>query len=298
MRPTASVPIGVKLALTTHDDEKPRRILIPGKIVPLRIPIFHVDAFAEGPFSGNPAAVCLLDSWLDDGLLLKVAAENNLFATAFLVPAGNGYQLRWFTTRCEIRLCGHATLAAGFVVLEMLEPELSLVNFETRHGGVLTVRKDRELFAMDFPALLPKPCVTRPEELAQALGINLDATEVLAVNETYIAVLDDEGKIAGAVPDFAKLKDLHPFAAAITARGKCADFVSRYFAPSYGVPEDHVTGSVHCALALYWSQRLGKTELHARQLSGRGGELWCEVAGERVLLKGKALLTMQGTLSL
>ncbi|MGC2474791.1 MAG: PhzF family phenazine biosynthesis protein [Candidatus Sulfotelmatobacter sp.] len=264
----------------------------------MRIPIFHVNAFAEGPFSGNPAAVCLLDSWLDDGLLRKVAAENNLFATAFLVPAEDGYQLRWFTTRCEIRLCGHATLAAGFVVLNMHEPGRNMVHFETRYGAPLTVRRDGELFAMDFPALIPKRLETRPDGLAQSLGLNVEPSEVLEVNETYIAVLEDEDVVASAVPDFRHLEDLHPFAVAITALGKPEDFVSRYFAPSYGVPEDHVTGSVHCALAPYWSKRLGKTQLHSRQLSDRGGELWCEVAGEHVLLKGKAVLTMQGTLSI
>ena len=257
-----------------------------------------MNAFAEGPFSGNPAAVCLLDSWLDDGLLRKVAAENNLFATAFLVPEGNGYQLRWFTTRCEIRLCGHATLAAGFVVLNMHEPGRNMVHFETRYGGPLTVRRDGELFVMDFPTLLPTPLESRPDGLAQGLGLKAEPSEVLEVNETYIAVLEDEDVVASAVPDFRQLEHLHPFAAAITALGKREDFVSRYFAPSYGVPEDHVTGSVHCGLAPYWSNRLGKTQLHSRQLSDRGGELWCEVAGERVLLKGKAVLTMQGTLSI
>jgi len=288
----------VQLVLTFRDDEKTRRVLIPGKIDLVRIPIFHVDAFAEGPFSGNPAAVCLLDSWLDDGWLRKVAAENNLFATAFLVPNGDGYQLRWFTTRCEIRLCGHATLAAGFVVLEILHPDRQTAHFETRHGANLTVRKDGELFAMDFPALLPKRPATRPAGLARILGLNSEPAEVLEVNETYIAVLESEDAVARALPDFRQLEDLHPFAVAITALGKREDFVSRYFAPSYGVPEDYVTGSLHCALTPCWSKRLGKSQLHARQLSDRGGELWCEVIGDRVLLKGKAVLTMQGTLTI
>jgi len=264
----------------------------------VRIPIFHVDAFAEGPFSGNPAAICLLDSWLDDGLLRKVAAENNLFATAFLVPDRNCYQLRWFTTRCEIRLCGHATLAAGFVMLERIDPGRQTVHFETRHEGVLTVRREGELFAMDFPTLFPKQPVTRPEGLVQRLGLKAEPTEVLEVNETYIAVLENEAMVASAIPDFRQLADLHPFVVAITARGQREDFVSRYFAPSYGVSEDYVTGSLHCALTPYWSKRLGKAQLHARQLSSRGGELCCDVAGERVLLKGRALLTMQGTLGI
>lgn len=264
----------------------------------MRIPIFQVDAFAKGPFSGNPAAVCLLDSWLDDGLLRKVAAENNLFATAFLVPDRNGYQLRWFTTRCEIRLGGHATLAAGFVVLKMLQLERNTAHFETRHGGVLAVHRDGELFAMDFPALFPKQPITRPQGLVQSLGLKAEPTEVLEVNETYIVVLENEAMLASAVPDFQRLEDIHPHVVAITARSQSEDFVSRYFAPSYGVPEDYVTGSLHCALAPYWSKKLGNMQLHARQCSSRGGELWCEVAGQRVVLKGKALLTMQGTLTI
>ncbi len=190
-----------------------------------------MNAFAEGPFSGNPAAVCLLDSWLDDGLLRKVAAENNLFATAFLVPAEDGYQLRWFTTRCEIRLCGHATLAAGFVVLNMHEPGRNMVHFETRYGGPLTVRRDGELFAMDFPALIPKRLETRPDGLAQSLGLNVEPSEVLEVNETYIAVLENEDMVASAVPDFRHLEDLHPFAVAITAPSKRCRFRLTVFRP-------------------------------------------------------------------
>lgn len=264
----------------------------------MRIPIFHVNAFAEGPFSGNPAAVCFLDSWLDDSSLLKVAAENNLFATAFLVPIADRFELRWFTTRCEIRLCGHATLAAGFVVLELLQPERQTAHFETSRGGPLTVRKDGGLFAMDFPVLAPKPSENPPPGLAQALALKAHPIEILEVNDTYIAVLENKGMIAKAVPDFTRLEELHPFVVAITARGEREDFVSRYFAPGYGVPEDYVTGSLHCALTPYWAEMLGKTQLHARQLSERRGQLWCELAGERVILKGKAVLTMQGTLTI
>jgi PhzF family phenazine biosynthesis protein len=264
----------------------------------VRIPIFHVNAFAEGPFSGNPAAVCLLDSWLDDSSLRKVAAENNLFATAFLVPIADRFELRWFTTRCEIRLCGHATLAAGYVVLELLQPERQTAHFETSRAGPLTVSKGGEFFAMDFPVLAPTPSENPPPGLAQALALKADPLEVLEVNDTYIVVFENEGTIAKAVPDFTRLEALHPFVVAITARGKREDFVSRYFAPGYGVPEDYVTGSLHCALTPYWAKMLGKTQLHARQLSERGGQLWCELAGERVILKGKALLTMQGTLTI
>lgn len=287
-----------KMAFVDYDDEKTRQILIPSKIEPVRVPIFHVDAFAEGPFSGNPAAVCLLDSWLDDWSLRKVAAENSLFATAFLVPIADRFELRWFTTLCEIRLCGHATLAAGFVVLELLKPKRQAAHFETSRSGALTVRKAGESFAMDFPALFAKSCENRTLGLAQALALKADPIEVLEVNDTYIAVFENESTIATAVPDFRRLEELHPFVVAITARGESDDFVSRYFAPGYGVPEDYVTGSLHCALTPYWAKVLGKTQLHARQLSEREGQLWCELAGERVILKGKAVLTMRGILTI
>lgn len=264
----------------------------------MHIPIFHVDAFADRPHTGNPAAVCLMDSWLDDESLRKVAAENNLPATAFLVKDKDSYELRWFTTRCEIRLCGHATLAAGFIVLKTLEPKRGEVRFVTKHGGVLDVRLNGETLEMDFPRLIPATCATFPERLMEALGVRGAPSEVLQANQTWIAVLQDQAEVAAADPKFELLETLHPYAAAITAPGRDEDFVTRYFAPSYGIPEDFVTGSVHCALAPYWSQRLRKRELHARQLSPRGGELWCEVGTESVRLKGKAILTMQGTLTI
>ena len=264
----------------------------------MRIPLFHVDAFAQGPHSGNPAAVCLLDSWLDDGWLRKVAAENNLSATAFLVPGPDRYQLRWFTTRCEIRLCGHATLAAGFVVIEVMDLGRGSVQFENHRAGILTVRRASSLFAMDFPALVPQSCRERPPGLIEALGLETDPSELLEVNQTYIAVLENEATVKSVIPDFSRLEQLHPYVVAITAPGDRDDFVCRYFAPSYGVPEDAVTGSVHCALTPYWSERIGKTQLSARQLSERGGQLRCELAGQRVMLTGRAILTMQGTLTI
>jgi len=264
----------------------------------MRIPLFHADAFTCGPFSGNPAAICLLDSWLDDGLLRKVAAENNLSATAFLVPNGGDFALRWFTTHCEIRLCGHATLGAGFVVLTLLQPDRQIVRFTTRSGETLSVQKEGGAFRMDFPALPPRSCSNVPPGLASALGLRADPSDVLEVNDTYIAVLRNELEVKGAEPDFALLEQLHPFVAAVTASGEHVDFVSRYFAPSYGVPEDPVTGSAHCALTPYWRKRLGKSQLQARQLSERGGELWCEMAGDRVILKGSSVLTLQGSLKI
>jgi PhzF family phenazine biosynthesis protein len=264
----------------------------------MRIPLFQVDAFTNRPFTGNPAAVCPLNGWLDDQTLRKVAAENNLSATAFLVLRGDLYELRWFTPTCEVRLCGHATLASGHVVLNLLKTWLETVRFETLFGGVLTVSKNGELLSMDFPALLPKTFPNPPNALLRVLGRHPSPSEVLESNDTYIAVYAEQDAIQNFRPNFALLKQFHPFALAITAPGDEVDFVSRYFAPSYGVPEDSVTGSVHCALTPYWTDRLGKALLHARQISGRGGELWCQMAAERVILQGKAVLTMQGSLEI
>jgi predicted PhzF superfamily epimerase YddE/YHI9 len=182
------------------------------------------------------------------------------------------------------------------VVLNLLEPGTDAVQFETRYSGTLTVHRDGDLFAMDFPALFPKLCEGAPEGLVEALGPGIRPSDVLEVNDIYVVIYEDEAAIQNMRPDFSRLALLHPAVVAVTGPGKNVDFVSRYFKPSYGMPEDPVTGSAHCALAPYWAQRLGKSQLHARQLSERGGELWCEMAGDRVILKGNAVLTMQGTL--
>jgi PhzF family phenazine biosynthesis protein len=266
------------------------------KIDGVRIPLFHVDAFTEQPFRGNPAAVCFLDSWLDEDRLHKVAAENNLSETAFLVPVEAGYELRWFSPSCEVRLCGHATLASAHILLNLRQPQLDSVRFETRFHGTLTVKKDGEFLEMDFPALFPQPCANPPDIWRDALALQSPVLEVVEADETYILLMDGPETVRNVRPNFALLRNLHPYVVAVTARGGDVDFVSRYFAPSYGIPEDPATGSAHCALAPYWAKRLGKTQLHARQLSERGGELWCEVAGDRVLLKGKAVVTLEGSL--
>jgi PhzF family phenazine biosynthesis protein len=269
----------------------------PDTIKAMRVPLFHVDAFTAEPFRGNPAAVCPLQAWLDDESLRKVAAENNLSETAFFVSGTGSYDLRWFTARGEVKLCGHATLGAAYVVLNVLTPGLDMVRFETRHSGVLTVCKDGNLFSMNFPALLPQHCAA-PNGLVEALGALPSQVQVLEVNDIYIVIFEDESTIQNMRPDFSLLEQFHPAVVAVTAPGQKVDFVSRYFKPSYGMPEDPVTGSAHCALTPYWAERLGKSQLHARQLSQRGGELWCEMAGDRVMLKGKAVLTMQGTLEI
>lgn len=268
----------------------------------MRIPLFHVNAFTNRAFGGNPAAVCPLQDWLDDALLRKVAAENNLSETAFFVPkagqSARNYDLRWFTPRCEVSLCGHATLAAAYVLLDVLQPGLPSVCFETRRSGPLTVTKDGTMFVMDFPAMLGKGRPAPPEALLHGLGEGPQPATLLEANDTYIAVYENQAAIQRIRPDFVALEELHPFAVSVTAPGDDSDFVSRYFAPSYGIPEDPVTGSVHCALTPYWAERLGKKQLYARQISDRGGELWCELAKDRVLIKGNAILTLQGSLQI
>lgn len=260
----------------------------------MSLPVFHVDAFTGKPFAGNPAAVCPIAGWLDDGLLQAVAAENNLSETAFFVPAGERYELRWFTPSCEVKLCGHATLASAFVVLQLLETGRDSVRFETRFSGALTVDRDGDRLAMDFPALPPWTSPAPPAALIEGLG--RVPTSVLQIEDNYFAIYESEEEVRRIRPDLRLLGKLHPAGVAITALGDDADFVSRYFAPSYGIPEDPVTGSTHCSLAPYWAERLGKTLLHARQVSERGGEIWCEVRGGRVILKGNAVLTLRGEL--
>lgn len=263
----------------------------------MRVPLFHVDVFTAQAFRGNPAAVCFLDSWLDDQALQKVATENNLSATAFLVARGNSLSIRWFSPKREIRLCGHATLATAHLTFTEMSRELERVQFETRFSGTLTATKEGPVVAVDFPAFVPERSSSIPNELLRALGLKRLPSEILEANDTYIAVLDNPEIVQSIRPDFALLEKLHPHAVVVTAAGNNTDFVSRYFAPSYGVPEDPVTGSAHCSLTPYWAKRLEKLHLHARQLSERGGELWCELAGERVILKGDAVVTMKGSLT-
>jgi len=262
----------------------------------MQIPLFRLNVFPHRLGGGNPAGVCILDRWLDDDLLRKVTAENNLSATAFLVPAGNGYEIRWFSVRCELQLCGHATFASGYVALKLLHPELDQISFETRLKGTVIVRKDGDLLAMDFPALVPKLCNHPPDILKDGLGAAPEA--LFEANSVYFAVLGNQSAIEKIRPNSALLEQLHPYAVCVTAPGDAADYVLRYFAPGYGLPEDPVTGSAHCALVPYWSDRLGKSRLHVRQLSSRGGQLWTEMAGNRVLLKGNAELTLRGSMEI
>lgn len=249
---------------------------------------YQVDAFATKVFEGNPAAVCPLDEWLDDKLLQAIAEENNLSETAFFVPSKKGYQLRWFTPTVEVDLCGHATLASAFIIFEKLGYKKKLITFETRSGDLI-VKKENNKLVMDFPARQPTPC-TVPQGLVKALGST--PREVLAADD-YIVVFDNENTIRSIKPDMALLSQIDKRGVAITAPGSNVDFVSRFFAPKFGISEDPVTGSAHCELAPYWAQKLNKTKLRAKQVSKRGGEVGCEVEGDRVFLSGQAVLFME-----
>lgn len=255
---------------------------------------YQVDAFAERVFEGNPAAVCPLEAWPDDALLQRIAEENNLSETAYFVPDGDGFALRWFTPVREVDLCGHATLASAHVLFDILGYAAARVRFATRSGDLFVRRGADGLLTMDFPVSRPRPCAPPPALLA---GLGVQPLEVLAA-EDYIAVLDSEAAVRGVAPDQARLAELDLRGVIVTARGTEADFVSRFFGPKYGIPEDPVTGSAHCALAPYWAARLGRDRLRARQVSRRGGNVLCELDGERVLLSGRAVTFMHAVLEL
>jgi len=259
--------------------------------VTTELSIYQVDAFTDDLFGGNPAAVVLLQQWLPDALLQKIAAENNLAETAFLVPERDLYHLRWFTPTVEVPLCGHATLASAQVVFEMLHPGKRSVTFLTRKAGPLTVTIQGDRMSMDFPAR-PAERVAAPTGLVEALGA--EPAEVWAAGN-LLCVFETEGAVRALAPDFRKVAALDCLGVIATAPGNDGvDFVSRYFAPGLGVDEDPVTGSAHCTLVPYWSRRLGKTKLEAHQISARGGLLSCEDRGERVSLAGRAVLYLEG----
>lgn len=254
--------------------------------------LFQVDAFTDRVFGGNPAAVVPLEHWLGDDILQAIAAENNLSETAFFVPTGDRYHLRWFTPTVEIALCGHATLASAHIVFTVLDPSRTSVEFETL-SGILGVQRDGERLVMDFPSRPPVPCETPDFVLA---GLKLAPEIVLqGTDKNYYAVYGSEAEVIGLTPDFTLLAH-YPYGFAVTAPGENADFVSRYFVPAWGIPEDPVTGSSHCGLIPYWAERLGKTKLLAHQVSQRGGKLFCELQGERVRIGGQAVTYLTGTI--
>lgn len=261
----------------------------------MRLPIFHVDAFTDRIFSGNPAAVVILDSWPEDALLQAIAAENNLSETAFVRADGDVLELRWFTPRIEVPLCGHATLATAFVLRTLSGIGRDPMIFSTR-SGLLAVRESGGLFTLDFPALAVMPDDSERPAISRALGVG--PREIHAARDRYLCVLEDAAAVCTLTPDHAALARLRLSGLMVTAPLAAGDddFVSRYFAPAKGVPEDPVTGAAHCALAPFWAQRLGKTRLTGFQASARGGRVICEVAGDRVLLTGAARLYMQGVI--
>lgn len=259
------------------------------------LPLHIIDAFADRPLCGNPAAVVPLDAWLDDAFMQAIAAELNLSETVFFVPEGGNFAIRWFTPTREVDMIGHATLAAGALVLDRLRPEASDVAFTSR-GNTMTVTRDGKAFTLEMPSLPPKP-ITAPAGLAEGLGAA--PIEVLAAKH-YLCVFDRPEDIAALRPDFVQLKSLPLPAVIVTAPGDIgagkADFVSRFFAPANGVDEDPVSGVAHLCLAPYWARRLGKPKLLGHQISQRGGQVACEDHGARVRLGGRVAYVVEGKL--
>jgi PhzF family phenazine biosynthesis protein len=255
--------------------------------------IYQVDAFASCVFAGNPAAVCPLDTWLDESLMQAIAAENNLSETAFFVKNNGYYDIRWFTPQVEVELCGHATIASAYVLFEELGFSGESIIFQSK-SGTLKVSKEQGKYVLDFPLQRPMPCAI-PEPIQQAFA---DTVQDCLKAEDYIVVLKDERDVVYARPDINLLKKLDLRGVCITAQAKDYDFVSRFFAPNCGIDEDPVTGSSFTQLAPYWARMLGKNRLVAKQVSQRGGEVWCALAGERVLIAGHASLYFKGEIIL
>lgn len=254
---------------------------------------FVVDAFTGKLFTGNPAGVCLLDGWLDSETMQSIAAENNLSETAFIVKHESHYGLRWFTPEVEVDLCGHATLASAFVIYNFVDRDADALRFETA-SGLLTVTKKDGLFEMDFPARKPVPTEITSQIVK---AVSLPVLEAHSSRD-LILLVENERLIRSFMPNFELLKQIDGYLGiVITAKGDDADFVSRFFTPAAGVPEDPVTGSAHSSLIPFWAERLGKDKMIARQLSQRGGTLFCENRGDRVRIAGEAVLYLRGEIS-
>ncbi|MGA3190199.1 MAG: PhzF family phenazine biosynthesis protein [Bryobacteraceae bacterium] len=258
----------------------------------MNVPIYQVDAFTGKLFGGNPAAICPLDQWLPDATMQSIAAENNLAETAYYIRKNGGFHIRWFTPGTEVDLCGHATLAAAHVIMELRkEAKQGRVSFDSK-SGELVVTRESDLYALDFPARPPSE-TTFDANLFEALGAT--PKQVLGARD-YFCIFDTEAEVRALKPNMEKLAAIDRFATIVTAPGADCDFVSRFFAPAKGIPEDPVTGSSHCTLIPYWAARLGKKKLFARQVSPRGGELWCEDRGDRVTIAGRAVKYLEGTI--
>jgi PhzF family phenazine biosynthesis protein len=262
---------------------------------PIRAPIFQLDAFTTRRFAGNPAAVVVLDSFPPTEVMQAIAAENNVSETAFLVRNPDTYGIRWFTPQVEVPLCGHATLAGAAVIMERLEPGRERVIFGSA-SGPLTVSRSGGGYLLDFPARYSQPAPT-PEGLIEALGV--EPVELLANAYNYLAVLEHSSVLRKLAPDLPALARLDRPGVIVTAPGDQEfDFISRYFAPAKGIPEDPVTGAAHCMLAPYWSTRLGRTEFRAHQASARGGDVTCRLVGDRVELEGSCVFYLEGQITI
>lgn len=259
----------------------------------MEISLYQIDAFTSELFKGNPAAVCPLNKWLPEEIMQSIAAENNLSETAFFVPKANGFHIRWFTPVSEVDLCGHATLATAYVLFDILGYERNKVEFDSR-SGILAVTKASGWLVMDFPAQPPVPCDT-PKEIIRAFTAR--PIECLK-SEDLIVVFESENDIESADPDFELLKKLDLRGVAITAKSTRYDFVARFFAPKFGIPEDPVTGSAYTQLVPYWASKTGLKKFSVKQVSSRGGELRCEIAGDRVFISGKAVKYLEGKIKI
>lgn len=260
----------------------------------MKLPLLTINAFASSPFTGNPAAVCPLQDWLEDSLMQAIAAQNNIAETAFIVKTGPGhYKIRWFTPMVEVPLCGHATLASAFALKNCLGETAQLITFDSQ-SGPLRVTCDGERLTLDFPSQPPKAAAT-PDWFIETFGANPTEFHQSAYN---LAVFPSEEIVAALEPDFAILRKTPRSNVIVTAPGKDCDFVSRFFASADGIDEDPVTGSAHCILTPYWSKRLKKNTLRAKQISKRGGEILCQLSGDRVLLGGSAKLYSEAMISI
>ncbi|QBA65479.1 PhzF family phenazine biosynthesis protein [Muriicola soli] len=258
--------------------------------------LYQIDAFAEKLFTGNPAAVCVLDSWLDEDLMQKIAMENNLAETAFVVHSGDQYQIRWFTPELEVDLCGHATLASAYVLFQYYNHESDLIRFQSERSGHLTVRREASgELTLDFPVDQLKE-VPINEEITIALGA--EPLSMYKGKTDYVLIYRNQEEITSMQPNFFLLDKIDARGIIVTAPGNEVDFVSRFFAPSCGIPEDPVTGSAHTSLTPYWAKSLGKENMLAKQLSQRGGTLKCALRGDRVLITGKAKPYLRGEIML
>ncbi len=255
----------------------------------MKLPLYQIDTFTEQVFKGNPAAVCPLEAWLPDQVLQNIAAENNLSETAFFIDDTDGFHIRWFTPTVEVELCGHATLASGHVLFNIMGEHADEIVFHSMSGDLLVTRKE-SFIELNFPRYQLSECPT-PDELIDAFGV--EPVQVLK-SDDYLAVYESEQDIRKLSPNFDILRRLNCRGVIVTSQGSRTDFVSRFFAPRYGINEDPVTGSAHCALVPYWVGVLGKTQFTAAQLSERGGFLKCESIGDRVLIGGEAVTYLEG----